>query len=358
MSEGALVAADARVARRRGVRVHRALRHVDRALVRRARRGLPRPLRARVREGRRPAVRREPAPARRVLRAGRRAHARAVDGPQHHGKQLSYNNLLDLDAARRIAREFEVPACVIVKHNNPCGVAVGRTGAGGLRARLRAPTRSARSAAIIVAQPRGRPRRSPRSSTSSSSRSSSRPATTTRRSRSSRRRRTSASSRTTSGACRWPASATRSQVLGGLLVQDRDMDLADRARDGGRHRARADRGRVGRDALRLEGLQAREVQRDRARAGPRDGRDRRGADEPRRLGAPRGREVARRTRSRARRWPPTRSSRSPTGPSSRSRRASRRSSSRAARCATTRSSRPPTRPASRWSSRAAATSGH
>jgi len=46
---------------------------------------------------------------------------------QHHGKQLSYNNLLDLDAARRMAREFEVPACVIVKHNNPCGVAVGRT---------------------------------------------------------------------------------------------------------------------------------------------------------------------------------------------------------------------------------------
>ena len=46
---------------------------------------------------------------------------------QHHGKQLSYNNLLDLDAARRISREFEVPACVIVKHNNPCGVAVGRT---------------------------------------------------------------------------------------------------------------------------------------------------------------------------------------------------------------------------------------
>jgi phosphoribosylaminoimidazolecarboxamide formyltransferase/IMP cyclohydrolase len=46
---------------------------------------------------------------------------------QHHGKQLSYNNLLDLDSARRIAREFTVPACVIVKHNNPCGAAVGRT---------------------------------------------------------------------------------------------------------------------------------------------------------------------------------------------------------------------------------------
>jgi phosphoribosylaminoimidazolecarboxamide formyltransferase / IMP cyclohydrolase len=46
---------------------------------------------------------------------------------QHQGKPLSFNNLLDLDAARRLAGEFEVPACAIVKHNNPCGAAVGRT---------------------------------------------------------------------------------------------------------------------------------------------------------------------------------------------------------------------------------------
>jgi len=43
---------------------------------------------------------------------------------QHHGKQLSFNNLLDLDAARSLVREFDEPACVIVKHNNPCGVAL------------------------------------------------------------------------------------------------------------------------------------------------------------------------------------------------------------------------------------------
>jgi phosphoribosylaminoimidazolecarboxamide formyltransferase/IMP cyclohydrolase len=42
-----------------------------------------------------------------------------------HGKELSFNNLLDLDAARRIVNEFEIPAAVIVKHNNPCGCAVG-----------------------------------------------------------------------------------------------------------------------------------------------------------------------------------------------------------------------------------------
>jgi phosphoribosylaminoimidazolecarboxamide formyltransferase/IMP cyclohydrolase len=44
---------------------------------------------------------------------------------QHHGKQLSFNNVLDLDAARSLVREFDEPACVIIKHNNPCGVALG-----------------------------------------------------------------------------------------------------------------------------------------------------------------------------------------------------------------------------------------
>jgi phosphoribosylaminoimidazolecarboxamide formyltransferase/IMP cyclohydrolase len=41
-----------------------------------------------------------------------------------HGKELSFNNLLDLDSARKLVGEFEVPAAAIVKHNNPCGCAV------------------------------------------------------------------------------------------------------------------------------------------------------------------------------------------------------------------------------------------
>jgi phosphoribosylaminoimidazolecarboxamide formyltransferase/IMP cyclohydrolase len=49
------------------------------------------------------------------------------------GKQLSFNNLLDLDAARLLLNEFQVPACVIMKHNNPCGAAVGRDGADAYR---------------------------------------------------------------------------------------------------------------------------------------------------------------------------------------------------------------------------------
>ena len=46
---------------------------------------------------------------------------------QLHGKALSFNNLNDLSAARLLAREFTLPACVIVKHANPCGVGIGAT---------------------------------------------------------------------------------------------------------------------------------------------------------------------------------------------------------------------------------------
>jgi phosphoribosylaminoimidazolecarboxamide formyltransferase / IMP cyclohydrolase len=43
---------------------------------------------------------------------------------QLSGKELSFNNLADLEAARAVLREFELPACAIVKHANPCGVGV------------------------------------------------------------------------------------------------------------------------------------------------------------------------------------------------------------------------------------------
>ncbi|MFN0055999.1 MAG: bifunctional phosphoribosylaminoimidazolecarboxamide formyltransferase/IMP cyclohydrolase [Planctomycetales bacterium] len=46
---------------------------------------------------------------------------------QLHGKELSYNNLLDLDAALQLVREFDQPAAVVIKHNNPCGAGIGQT---------------------------------------------------------------------------------------------------------------------------------------------------------------------------------------------------------------------------------------
>jgi phosphoribosylaminoimidazolecarboxamide formyltransferase / IMP cyclohydrolase len=44
---------------------------------------------------------------------------------QLHGKEMSYNNYVDADAARRSAADFDEPAVAIIKHANPCGIAVG-----------------------------------------------------------------------------------------------------------------------------------------------------------------------------------------------------------------------------------------
>ena len=44
---------------------------------------------------------------------------------QHGGRGVTFNNIADISAGRDIAREFTLPACVIIKHTNPCGVAMG-----------------------------------------------------------------------------------------------------------------------------------------------------------------------------------------------------------------------------------------
>jgi len=46
---------------------------------------------------------------------------------QLQGKELSYNNIVDLEAAWELVREFESPACCVIKHTNPCGTAIGGT---------------------------------------------------------------------------------------------------------------------------------------------------------------------------------------------------------------------------------------
>lgn len=50
-------------------------------------------------------------------------HGGIADAEQLHGKELSYNNLVDLDAAWQLVQEFEAPAAAIIKHTNPCGCA-------------------------------------------------------------------------------------------------------------------------------------------------------------------------------------------------------------------------------------------
>ena len=52
-----------------------------------------------------------------------------VTGKQLQGKELSYNNIADADAAWECVKSFDTPACVIVKHANPCGVAVAASAA-------------------------------------------------------------------------------------------------------------------------------------------------------------------------------------------------------------------------------------
>ncbi|MCC7199248.1 MAG: bifunctional phosphoribosylaminoimidazolecarboxamide formyltransferase/IMP cyclohydrolase [Gammaproteobacteria bacterium] len=53
--------------------------------------------------------------------------ASVASARQLQGKELSYNNIADADTAYECVRQFEGPACVIVKHANPCGVALGAT---------------------------------------------------------------------------------------------------------------------------------------------------------------------------------------------------------------------------------------
>ncbi|OJG54344.1 phosphoribosylaminoimidazolecarboxamide formyltransferase/IMP cyclohydrolase [Enterococcus haemoperoxidus] len=75
-----------------------------------------------------------------VLRYGENSHQNAAfyqnaipvdfsiaNAKQLHGKELSYNNIKDADAAIRISREFDQPAVVAVKHMNPCGIGIGET---------------------------------------------------------------------------------------------------------------------------------------------------------------------------------------------------------------------------------------
>jgi phosphoribosylaminoimidazolecarboxamide formyltransferase/IMP cyclohydrolase len=72
------------------------------------------------------------------LRYGENPHQRAAiyvekgtETPKHfkqlHGKELSYNNMLDIDATLDIIREFDAPAACVIKHTNPCGIAEAST---------------------------------------------------------------------------------------------------------------------------------------------------------------------------------------------------------------------------------------
>ena len=72
---------------------------------------------------------------------------------QLHGRELSFNNLNDLNAARLLVREFTLPACVIVKHANPCGVAVGASIEEACECALAADPVSAYGGVVVLNRP-------------------------------------------------------------------------------------------------------------------------------------------------------------------------------------------------------------
>jgi phosphoribosylaminoimidazolecarboxamide formyltransferase/IMP cyclohydrolase len=100
------------------------------------------------------------------LRYGENPHQQAafyarVGAPTHllagveqlHGKELSFNNLLDLSSARELVEEFTEPACAIVKHNNPCGCAVGASGLEAYQRAFACDPQSAYGGVIAVNRP-------------------------------------------------------------------------------------------------------------------------------------------------------------------------------------------------------------
>jgi phosphoribosylaminoimidazolecarboxamide formyltransferase/IMP cyclohydrolase len=98
------------------------------------------------------------------LRYGENPHQKAAmysDGSgtgvanahQVQGKELSYNNIVDLQAAWDLAQEFAEPVCAIIKHTNPCGTATGHTLAEAYRRALECDPVSAFGGVIAVNRP-------------------------------------------------------------------------------------------------------------------------------------------------------------------------------------------------------------
>jgi phosphoribosylaminoimidazolecarboxamide formyltransferase/IMP cyclohydrolase len=73
-----------------------------------------------------------------------------------HGRALSFNNVLDLDSARALTEEFDEPACTIVKHNNPCGAAIGSDALDAYGKALACDPLSAYGGVIALNRPVGR----------------------------------------------------------------------------------------------------------------------------------------------------------------------------------------------------------
>ena len=244
--------------------LHGALRRGDLALVRRARGRLPgRSTRARSRRCS-TSLRREPAPARGLLRRDRRAHAPDVDGVEAARQGAVVQQ--PARPRRRAARWSTSSSCRPRRSSSTTTRAARRSAATIERGvRQGAGHRSAeRVRRRLLLQPAGRPRagrEAERDVRGGGLRAGLR-----------RGRARGARAEAERAAAREPGAAHASpvtehdikRVRGGILVQDRDTGLEEREEMQRRHRAQADRGGVGRAAVRDAGVQARALERDRA----------------------------------------------------------------------------------------------
>ena len=145
---------------------------------------------------------------------------------QLHGRELSFNNLNDLSAARLVTREFELPACVIVKHANPCGDAVARSIEQAYERALSSDPVSAYGGVVVLNRPVSETLGerlaeqfvevlfAPGFDESALERLTRKPATRILEDKERRRDN--------------PGERDYKRVLGGLLVQERDSDIEDR----------------------------------------------------------------------------------------------------------------------------------
>ena len=143
------------------------------------------------------------------------------------GKDLSFNNVLDLNSGRLLVDEFEVPACAIIKHNNPCGVAIGSSGREAYERALACDPQSAFGGVVCLNRPVDRALAevllaqfcevlfAPRFADDALALLESKPAMRVLEDNEQRRFDI--------------AERDLKRVMGGLLVQDRDIDLEDRS---------------------------------------------------------------------------------------------------------------------------------
>ena len=229
---------------------------------------------------------------------------------QLHGKEMSYNNYLDTDAARRAAYDFDGPAVAIIKHANPCGIAVGADVAEAHRRAHECDPVSAFGGVIAANRPVTR--RHGRAGRRDLHRGDRGPGLRRRRRRGARRQEEhpdpglpSRSRAAASRSARSRAACSCSTVDAHRRRGRRPVDLDPRHR----HRRLARGAR--RPRLRLAAVPRGQVQRDPARQGRRLGRRRHGPGQPRRLLQAR-RLAGGGARRSARSPPPTPSSRSRT----------------------------------------------